>query len=532
MLSENANLGPLTGVGNLHNGNSENDRDVVISGKTAVQGAVRKLVLLLGVPIDRLDIPQTIDRLEEFIQIGRLSGKTHHVATVNADFVVNAINDPEARLLLQEADMATADGMPLVWGARKLGANLNGRVTGSDIVLGLVERAARRGYSVYFLGAAPGISAEAADILKQCYPDLIVAGTQSPPYSSVLDMDPTVLDDIRASKPDILFVAFGNPKQEKWIGMYRYQLGVPLMIGIGATLDYISGNIGRAPIWMQRTGLEWFYRLIQEPSRLWRRYTADIIIFSTFFARQWFLMRRARGSRVRIPESDVSLIANTAIVTIHGHVTQDNLGVLRNPANRSMSATPFLLINCQDIEFLDSAAIGTLVGLAKEARDAGGNLYLAAVSPPIRKMLRLLHLEPFFLIFADVDAALAASIREQGRSNVDLTVSYGCDQSPAAISWCVVQAPGRLDAVTSAELENDWVARIEDKPRMVVDFSDCMFLTSAGLALLNRLNQLAKARNGEIRVCGCSQDVQRVIALAQIGSFVAIYPDLAAALKS
>ncbi len=229
---------------------------------------LRNLVMVLGTPIDDLNMTEALDRIDWFVRHGRVTGRTHRIATVNADFVVNAIKDPELRFLLQESDMATADGMPLVWGARSLGVPLEGRVTGSDLVPAIAERASRKGYSIYLLGAEPGIAVRAAEILKERHPELIIAGINSPPFGPVLDMDPSIIEDIQRAKPDILLVAFGNPKQEKWIGMSYKKLQVPVMMGVGATLDFIAGHRQRAPKWLQRLGLEWSYRLIKEPARL------------------------------------------------------------------------------------------------------------------------------------------------------------------------------------------------------------------------------------------------------------------------
>src|SRR6185503_12601611 len=220
---------------------------------------MRKLLIILGVPVDDLNMVEALERLEEFIRVGRATGKSHQIATVNADFVVNSLHDPELRRILQESDMATADGMPLVMGARMLGVPLTGRVTGADMVPALAERAAERGYSIFLLGARDGVAARAAQILKSRYAGLKIVGVLSPPNTSLLEMDRTILDEVKAAKPDILLVAFGNPKQEKWISMYANELSVPISIGIGGTLDMIAGITKRAPLWMQRWGLEWLY---------------------------------------------------------------------------------------------------------------------------------------------------------------------------------------------------------------------------------------------------------------------------------
>lgn len=163
--------------------------DADYAEKIFVQGCIslrpkqnmRKLLIILGVPIDDLTLPAALDQIDEFVEIGRATGTSHQIATINADFVTKALDDPELRLILQEADMATADGMPLVWGARLLGVPLEGRVTGADLVPALAERAAQKGYSMYMLGAAPGIAQRAADILCERYPGLKIAGVYSPP---------------------------------------------------------------------------------------------------------------------------------------------------------------------------------------------------------------------------------------------------------------------------------------------------------------------------------------------------------------
>lgn len=335
---------------------------------------IRRLLVILGVPIDDLTMAEALDRLEAFVEIGRSSGKCHQVATINADFVVKALADPELRYLLQEADMATADGMPLVWGARRLGVPLRERVAGADLVPALAARAAEKGYSLYLFGAGPGVAEKAAQVLQEQYPNLRIAGVASPPYGSVLEMDRAYLDEIKAAKPDVLLVAFGNPKQEKWIGMYGREVGVPVMIGVGGTLDLIAGKLKRAPEWMQRVGLEWLYRLIQEPGRLWRRYVVDLGGFTTFFLRQWWLMRQGNTVATVLPTTYTAIINQTAILNIQGRMDRGNSRLFAEKAQQALAETPYLVVNLIDAKFLDSTAIGTLVGIAKQARDAGGGV--------------------------------------------------------------------------------------------------------------------------------------------------------------
>jgi N-acetylglucosaminyldiphosphoundecaprenol N-acetyl-beta-D-mannosaminyltransferase len=167
------------------------------------------------------------------------------------------------------------------------------------MVPALARRAGQKGYSIFFLGAREGIAAQAAAILQGQNPGMQIAGVLSPPPRSILDMDRSVVEAVKAAKPDILLVAFGNPKQEKWIRMYAHEIEVPICIGVGGTFDMIVGVTKRAPAWVQKIGLEWAYRLSQEPRRLAKRYLHDFGYFGYFFARQWWGMRQGTAVSMR-----------------------------------------------------------------------------------------------------------------------------------------------------------------------------------------------------------------------------------------
>lgn len=367
---------------------------------------MRELVVVLGIPIDNLQMGEALDRIEAFVDTGRVTGQVHQITTVNADFVVNALRDAELRFILQNADMATADGMPLVWGSRLLGVPMRGRLAGADLVPALAERAAQKGMSIYLLGAAPGIADSAAEILKDRYPGLKIVGVKSPPYASIQEMDPSIVDEINVSQPDILFVAFGNPKQEKWISMYRNRLRVPVAMGVGGSLDFITGNIQRAPIWMQQSGLEWFHRFLQEPRRLWRRYVVDIFIFSILFFRQWFYLRDKYSFSSLLPQSDVIILDEVAIIKLSGRITIVNCQEIHNLGETALQITKNIIIDLDKVSFVDSAAIGTLVNLAKKSRQNGGDLVVSSASPRLRKTFSILKLDSFFVRSDDIDSGI------------------------------------------------------------------------------------------------------------------------------
>lgn len=225
-----------------------------------------------GVPIDPVDMPAALSRLRAAIRGTRV----FQVATINLDFMVSAQNSEEVRRIYQRSDLNLADGTPVVWLGRLRGARMPGRVAGADLVPALLADAARVGARVFLLGGEGGAAPAAAERLHEQYPGLIVSGTYEPKRAAVEDMDnEEILERIAAAKPDLLLVAFGHPKQERWIDLHRERLSVPVAIGVGCVFDLMAGRSTRAPRWMQRAGLEWLYRLLHEPRRLARRYVLD-----------------------------------------------------------------------------------------------------------------------------------------------------------------------------------------------------------------------------------------------------------------
>ena len=221
-------------------------------------------VHILGIRVDNVTYGEALARMEEFIADGR----PHLVATVNPEFIMTAQRDPRFAKILNEAHLTLPDGQGLIWAARLLGAPLRERVTGVDTVLRLAELSAERGYRLYLLGAAEGVAAAAARELESRFPGLEIAGTFA--GSPALAEDDQAVERIRRTRPDVLLVAYGAPHQEAWIHRNLVHLPVPVCMGIGGALDFISGKTKRAPRWVQRLGLEWLHRLAHEPWR-WRR---------------------------------------------------------------------------------------------------------------------------------------------------------------------------------------------------------------------------------------------------------------------
>lgn len=220
--------------------------------------------------VDSVTRGEALDRIDVLVR----AGEGGAVFTPNVDHVVLARQDPRMRAAYARASLSLADGMPLVWASRWLRTPLPEKVSGSDLVLPLLERAALRGWRVYFLGGAAGVASLARDRALQRHPDLRVVGVDAPRVNidESCERRDLVLDPIRAARPDLVLVAFGAPKQEIWIDQVRSALRPAVLLGVGASLDFLAGTVRRAPAWMSRSGLEWLYRLSREPRRLSRRY--------------------------------------------------------------------------------------------------------------------------------------------------------------------------------------------------------------------------------------------------------------------
>jgi N-acetylglucosaminyldiphosphoundecaprenol N-acetyl-beta-D-mannosaminyltransferase len=226
-------------------------------------------ITILGVRVDDVTYEETLARIEGLIQEGR----PHQIVTVNPEFIVAAQSDAEFLEILNAAALALPDGVGVVWASRLLGQRhpLRERVAGSDLVPQIAALAEERGYRLFLLGAAVGVAEEAARRLCQQNPGLAIAGTHAGSPSP--DEEDEIVALVREARPHVLFVAYGAPAQDKWIARNLERLGVPICMGVGGTFDFIAGVAVRAPLWVQRLGLEWLYRLWHEPWR-WQRMLA------------------------------------------------------------------------------------------------------------------------------------------------------------------------------------------------------------------------------------------------------------------
>jgi N-acetylglucosaminyldiphosphoundecaprenol N-acetyl-beta-D-mannosaminyltransferase len=238
-------------------------------------------ITLMGCQVDNLSMEETLGRIEHFIQ----SGKAHQHVVVNVDKLVKASRDPQLRQIINDCALINADGMPVVWAARLLGKPLKERVAGVDLFEALMRRAGEKGWRVFLLGAREEVVGKVAETYQRKYPRLVLAGYRNGYWKGEAE-ELDVVRQVRDSRADLLFVAISSPKKEQFLGRYQAEMKIPFAMGVGGTFDVAIGRVKRAPVWMQKSGLEWFYRFLQEPRRMFRRYFIEDMAFIWLFIKE------------------------------------------------------------------------------------------------------------------------------------------------------------------------------------------------------------------------------------------------------
>ena len=248
-------------------------------------------VEILGVPLALTDYERTIEWMDATIA----TGQRGYVCVAAVHTVMACQEDPELRAAVLGSDLTVPDGQPLVWAMNALGHDLSSRVYGPDLMARYCERAALTGARMFLYGGRnQGALVQLALNLRTRYPGLNIAGGYAPPFRALTGEEQDfVLDEINRSQADVVWVGIGVPKQEKWMAAMRGRLRAPVLVGVGAAFDFHAGLVSQAPRWMQSMGLEWAYRLLQEPGRLWRRYLRYNPRFVAGFLRQWLAHRRS-----------------------------------------------------------------------------------------------------------------------------------------------------------------------------------------------------------------------------------------------
>jgi N-acetylglucosaminyldiphosphoundecaprenol N-acetyl-beta-D-mannosaminyltransferase len=258
---------------------------------------MNKKCTMFGIELDAISMDMAAETLARWLASSQ--ARCRYVVTPNVDHIVKLGNSPAFQAAYADASMVLADGKPLVLASRLLGRALRETVPGSDLVPRLFHQARfmQKPMRVFLLGAGPGVAERAARIITQRWANVLVVGTNAPPFGfETLPREcDRILDEIAAADPDLLIVGLGAPKQELWVHEHKARIRAKVAICAGATIDFIAGEKARAPVWMRKTGLEWLHRIVCEPRRLLRRYAHDAVVFPTVLARELFSNAVARN---------------------------------------------------------------------------------------------------------------------------------------------------------------------------------------------------------------------------------------------
>jgi N-acetylglucosaminyldiphosphoundecaprenol N-acetyl-beta-D-mannosaminyltransferase len=349
-------------------------------------------IAVLGLPLDRLTANEAIDAIEGLI----LSGGTHQVATANLDFWLNSLADQHLHRIIAGCSLVLPDGMPLVWTSGLLGCPLAERVTGVDLVPRLAELSARKGYGIFLLGGKGDVAERAEKLLERNYPGVRIVGTYAPTEEHMARLDHSdILHRIHVAKPDILLVALGNPKQEKWIWMHRKRLGVPVAMGVGGSFEILVGDMRRAPRWVQRFGLEWAMRLVQEPSRLGPRYLRD---FLGLARRLPLTVLSAWTQRPYLGQSCVTKVTTPQVmhVYVHGKLSTGIGAELQEATDASIAKGVVMVVHLQAARQVTAAGLGILMDARRQLLESGLALSLAGLNFKLRFLLHAWCAQPLF----------------------------------------------------------------------------------------------------------------------------------------
>ncbi|MBC8095368.1 MAG: WecB/TagA/CpsF family glycosyltransferase [Akkermansiaceae bacterium] len=475
----------------------------VIAGRSC---SARQPIALLGVAFDNLTLREAVGRIEEMI----VSRRSHQVVTANVDFLVQARDDRELQRILLNAPLVLCDGTPLVWASRLFGNPLPERVAGADVVPELIRVAATKKYRLFFLGTTEAANTQAIARLRAQFPALDI-NHYSPPFRPLLEMDDAeIIRRIRAAKPDLLFVAFGCPKAEKWLAMHGHELDVPVAIGVGGTIDFLAGRLKRAPAWMQRGGVEWIYRLCQEPRRLFKRYAADLWHFGGATIWQWWMLKRradaSRKTRTAVIQSGRTWSRVEAASCLNKDSVERDAALWKEIA----CADRDCLLELEETELMDSTGVAVLVHLKKQLRTAGRQLILLSPSPAVRRTLTAMRLAEFFEIANDALAArtvVEARLRERG--------SVMAEESTRPVVWL-----GEI-TVTNAEQiwQRTWAAinrASSTDESCTIDLAAVRFMDSSGVKLLLRAVEIARLSHTRLRFSDPSASVRNVLRVAKL----------------
>jgi exopolysaccharide biosynthesis WecB/TagA/CpsF family protein len=486
----------------------------------------RECISVLGIPIDNLTMTEAVDSVFRLIDDYRESDTPKYVATVNVDFITNTISwssersrHPELLDILRRADLVTADGMPVVWISRLMGSPLKERVAGSDMLPFISKKAVELNKSIFLFGARPGIADNAAKILMERYPGLKIAGTYSPDITTEgeamldsLEEDRKIVTMINQSGADILFIGLGNPKQEIWFNRNRDNIRVPVSIGVGGSFSFITGDVSRAPYWMQRNGLEWIYRIYKDPVRLWKRYF--ISFFKLGFSILLPILLHKTGRLILKIGSQKLYTSNRATINVRTEEKAVKLKMPCNATKESISDVWSFILNNKDSSFvidlndtrhLDLYVMGFLVDVWSYCNSINKSMFMTGIKPCVAKLLKYNRLWDIVKEWNQNDSV---NITEKTGDVSDKTsFSYTTSFKEGLFK---IELFGRLDAANITKIDMQGILESIDDNNCVINLKGLKFVDSTGLTFFIKIKNHLFLHNKIPFICIANKDIMLI----------------------
>ena len=469
-----------------------------------------RTIVLLGIPFHDLTMSETLDWIGHLIQQRRPS----YFVTANLDFAAQASQDIELQRILVEAELVLCDGAPLLWISKLTGRPLRERVAGSDLIPKLAARAALEGWRIFLLGGDSESLQRATEKLTLKHPGIIITGTYSPPFAPLHEYDhEEIATRIKTAAPDILLVAFGCPKQEKWIYKHYRELGVPCCIGIGATIDFLAGKVRRAPGWIATMGLEWVVRLLQEPRRLAGRYLKDVFFLVSQLLRERKAFPNANKKVVHKTTTEPLGTNDVEVLFWEGPVTAGTLARLATPS----FSKPFI-IDLSRVTLIDSSGLGHLLGIIRKAWSRETVGCFAAPSKEVHSILQITRLERVLPVEKTMLSALQLIYHEQsGLIHPPLV-----DEENKRLMMVM---PARMMHDHASECQSTLIAEWKNHPELrnlTLDFRETQLMDSSGLGFVLKCKHLVRERDGVMNLLNVSSNVSNVIKIARMQHYLGI----------
>ncbi|MBK1882421.1 WecB/TagA/CpsF family glycosyltransferase [Luteolibacter pohnpeiensis] len=465
------------------------------------------IAVLLGLPFHDVTLEGTLKHCEDVMA----GAEQRYMVTANVDFTTQAYHDADLRKIVFFADRVVCDGMPLVWLSKLFGHPLTERVAGSDMVPRLLEICARRSFPVYFFGSDIATLSEAKEIVENRYPGLKVAGIDAPPIGAVVEWDnDEICRKMKDSGAKLLLVCLGCPKQERWIFANHSETGIPLSIGVGASLDFITGKQRRAPVWMQKSGFEWFWRMSGNPKRLAARYGSDFL----FLVKASFGQAMAQRTRSQISEKmalEMDTESTNSIDVIRlvwkGGLEKDSLmtAEIPKPIDRPV------LLDPSQVSFIDSSGLGKIALLVRNCRQAGKLFILFKPSSAVKDAVRAARMDSLFPM-VESEAEVMELLKNEESTSATVQESAG-----DGVVMLAFHHP--LDALHHDKMLADLDAAIEGNPGLkylVLDLEFVDFIDSRAVGGLIRARKMAAAKGAELYLWNPSPAVAQIIKLLRL----------------